>query len=141
MGSKRLGPIQRVAETREDGALEQFLQMQRVATAAQTRLEELTEYLSTYTRSPATAFTPAMLLNRHQFMTKLRDAIDYQHNEVTKANAACQAQRARWILASRDVRVLDKLSEAYRTRERTQAERVIQRELDDRGSRKPPHSM
>ena len=139
MDSKRLQPIQRVAETREDSALENFLELQRVATAAQTRLEELTEYFSTYTHAPATAFTPAMLINRHAFMSKLRDAIDYQRNEVAKANAACQAQRARWILASRDVRVLDKLSEAYRSKERSDADRVAQREIDDRGSRKPPH--
>ncbi|HZP12031.1 MAG TPA: flagellar export protein FliJ [Nevskiaceae bacterium] len=137
MTSKRMKPIQRVAETREDSALEAFLELQRVASAAQTRLEELTDYLSTYTRTAATAITPAMLINRHAFMSKLRDAIEYQRNEVTKANAACQAQRARWILASRDVRVLDKLSEAYRSRERSEAERSAQREIDDRVVRKP----
>ena len=135
--TKRLQPIQRVAETREDSALETFLELQRVATAAQTRLEELTEYLSTYTRTAASAITPAMLVNRHAFMSKLRDAIEFQRNEVSKSSAACQAQRARWILASRDVRVLDKLSEAYRKRERTDAERSAQRELDDRVMRKP----
>ena len=131
IGTKRLAPIQRVAETREDSAMEAFLELQRVASAAQARLEELTEYLASYTRTAATAITPAMLVNRHAFMSKLRDAIDYQRNEVNKVNAACQAQRARWILASRDVRVLDKLSETYRHRERTEAERIAQREQDD----------
>ena len=137
MNSNRLKPVQLVAETREGSALETFLELQRVASAAQARFEELTEYLATYARSAATAFSPAMLMNRHAFMAKLRDAIDFQRNEVTKANAACQAQRARWILASRDVKVLDKLSEAYRSRERVAADRVTQREQDDRMPRKP----
>ena len=131
MNTVRLKPIQKVASGREDRALDGFLQSQKRLAEAQQRLDELCNYQRSYAQ-PLRHVAPAMLANRQAFLDKLHGAIEFQRKQIAQAQAACEVERARWLLASRDVRVLDRLSECYHAREQRASDRVLQNEQDDR---------
>ena len=131
MNTTRLKPIQKVANGREDRALDGFLQSQKKLAEAQARLVELCNYQQSY-NAPMARLAPAMLANRAAFLDKLHAAIEYQRKAIAQAQAALEVERARWLLASRDVRVLDRLSECYHAREQRASDRALQNEQDDR---------
>jgi flagellar export protein FliJ len=133
MNTKRLHPIQRVVTRKQEAALGDFLASQRKLVDAQAKLEELCNYAAGLGK-PGAQMSTAMLLNRQGFLERLQVAIDYQRKQIAQVQAEVEIERADWILASRDVRVLDKLSECYRTRENRAAERALDKEQDDRNA-------
>jgi flagellar FliJ protein len=133
MNTKRLQPIQKVATRKQEAALGDFLASQRKLVEAQGRLDELCTYAAGFTK-PGAQMSTAMLLNRQGFLEKLQAAIEFQRKQIATVQAEVEVERAEWVLASRDVRVLDKLSECYRAREHRAAERALDKEQDDRNA-------
>ena len=80
-----------------------------------------------------------MLQNRSAFLERLEDAVKTQTKAVDKARESVELERARLLLASREVAMLDKLADSYAVRERHAEAQRMQKELDDhaiRGHRK-----
>lgn len=130
MNSKRLFPLQTLAETREDAAALKLAEVQRRHADQETRLQDLRRYAQEYAHAPAGA-TPALLLNRQAFLARLREAERFQEQAVEEARLAVEAERTTWLLKRRDVSVLDQLAACYRGRERRQSERREQGSNDE----------
>lgn len=107
---------------------------QRIVAEHETRLGELQRYLQDYLDNGVAASTPALISNRHAFIAKLREAENFQKNLLEQAKERCEAERTRWLLKRRDVGVLEQLAASYRTQERQQAERTVQKDADERAS-------
>lgn len=130
MPSRRLVPLQQVAESREDQALQRVMERHRTLAEREQRLSELQAYLQEYQKAvPGT--TPSMLVNRQAFVARLREAERFQRQAVETARAECDSERARWMLKRRDVAVLDQLAACYHRKERRDEERHAQRHLDE----------
>ena len=136
MNAKRLIPIQRLAQKREDDQARQLAEQQKMLETQEQRLQELRRYAAEYSAIPSAAtLTPALLSNRRAFVEKLDTAVQQQSKQVDKARGTCDVERARLLLASREVSVLDKLAASYQAQERKDAEKRSQKELDDHASR------
>jgi flagellar FliJ protein len=132
VNAKRLIPIQRLAQKREDDQARQLADQQKALDTQEQRLEELRRYAAEYSALPSTTtLTPALLSNRRAFVEKLDTAVQQQSKQVERARGTCDVERARLLLASREVSVLDKLAASYQAQEKKTAEQRSQKELDD----------
>jgi flagellar FliJ protein len=136
VNAKRLIPIQRLAQKREDDQARQLADQQKALDTQEQRLEELRRYAAEYSALPSTTtLTPALLSNRRAFVEKLDTAVQQQSKQVERARGTCDVERARLLLASREVSVLDKLAASYQAQEKKTAEQRSQKELDDHAGR------
>lgn len=136
MNAKRLIPIQRLAQKREDDQARQLAEQQKALDTQEQRLQELRRYADEYSALPSTTtLTPALLSNRRAFVEKLDTAVLQQSKQVERARGTCDVERARLLLASREVSVLDKLAVSYQAQEKKTAEQRSQKELDDHAGR------
>ena len=136
MNAKRLIPIQRLAQKREDDQARQLAEQQKALETQEQRLQELRRYAAEYSALPSTTtLTPALLSNRRAFVEKLDTAVQQQSKQVERARGTCDVERARLLLASREVSVLDKLAASYQAQEKKTAEQRSQKELDDHAGR------
>lgn len=137
--SQRLHPLLRHADAKRDEAAQALAEKQRALEAAQQRLKELHRYVAEYAPA-AGVVAPAFLANRMAFRERIEQAVGQQTQVVAAGNASCELERARLILASRDQKVLEQLADSYRVREAREADKRVQKELDDiagRGKRTP----
>ncbi|MDD3764958.1 MAG: flagellar export protein FliJ [Nevskiales bacterium] len=130
MTSQRLAPIQQIAQTKEEDAAKRLLEAQRKLSERELRLHELQRYVAEYENGPP-ASTPLLLMNRQQFLGRLREAVQVQMGLVEQARRDCDAIRGNWLLKRRDVSTLDQLSECYRRKEALIDERRDQQRLDE----------
>ena len=136
MNPQRLKPIQRLAQDKEDAQARELAERERALQTQEQRLADLRRFAAEYAALPAGARTSAALLsNRRAFVEKLDSAVNQQQRHVDNARGNCDVERARLMLASREVRVLDKLAASYNAQERKETERRAQRELDDHAAR------
>lgn len=135
MNARRLDPLLRRAEERENAAARDLAEKTRALASHEQRLAELSRYASEYA-PPADGITsPAQLLNRQAFRERIDDAIARQRQAVEQTRATCDVERARLVIASRDNRVLEKLAASYRNHEARELARREQKELDDLAGR------
>ena len=135
--SQRLDPLLRVTQQRQDSVAKQLAERDKALTEQQQRLDLLQQYADTYTPAPAgSTLAPAMLANHLAFRAKLDVALQQQSRAVDTSRQACDVERARLMLASRDNKVLEQLAAAYRSEETRVEGQREQRELDDLGGRR-----
>lgn len=137
MNSKRLDPLIRRAETREDALAKALAQKVQSHQQQAQRLDDLERFRSEYEAPPApgSAVSPSQLLNRAAFLAKIDDAVVTQQKHIATSEEALAIERTRLLLASRDKLVLEKLAASYRAAEQKVQERNDQRVLDDLGAR------
>lgn len=136
MNAKRLIPIQRLAQKREDDQARQLAEQQKALETQEQRLLDLKRYADEYASVPsAVSLTPALLANRRAFLDKLDSAVQQQSKQVERARGTCDVERARLLLASREVSVLDKLAASYQAQAKKTDEQRSQKELDDHAGR------
>lgn len=136
MQSRRLDPLLRRAQEREDAVARELAERQRAHALQESRLEELRRYLEEYAFTQMTAVSPAQLANRRAFLDRLESAVEQQSRNVDLSRQRLEAERARLLLASRDKQVLEQLAASYRAQEQKLDERRSQREMDDLGARR-----
>jgi flagellar FliJ protein len=136
VNAKRLIPIQRLAQKREDDQARQLAEQQKALEAQEQRLLDLKRYADEYASVPsAVSLTPALLSNRRAFLDKLDSAVQQQSKQVERARGTCDVERARLLLASREVSVLDKLAASYQAQAKKTDEQRSQKELDEHAGR------
>ena len=137
MDTQRLKPIQQIAESREQSRAKVFAERGRALDAQQKRLDELANYAREYaqTTPQGATVTASMLQNRSAFLDRLDDAVKTQTKAVDKAKENVELERARLLLASREVAMHDKLADSYAARERHAEAQRLQKELDDHALR------
>lgn len=130
MSSRRMEPLQQIADLREDEAARALLDAQRLLAEREQRLLELQNYRGEYERA-AVLPMPSLLRNRHQFLERLREAERFQRALVEQAQRGVDQQRASWLLQQRECKTIAQLTESYLRRERREDERRDQKQLDE----------
>lgn len=137
MRSQRLDPLLKIVQQRQDTVALEVAERERALTEQQQRLDALRRYAEDYAAAPSSVLiSPALLVNRLAFRTRLDAAVVQQAGIVDQNRQQGDIERARLLLASRETKVLEKLADSYRAEESRVAERYVQRELDDLGGRR-----
>lgn len=136
--SRRLEPIQRLAQGREDDAARCLAESQGALARQEAQLQEMERYLNEYgAGSPGSALTPSLLANREAFLRQLAEALRWQAGAVNEARSRLELARQQWLGRHRDNGVVERLLERSHGHERKDQERRIQRELDEFAQRLP----
>lgn len=137
--SKRMKPVVRVAENREQQAARALGAAQGRLAQAQQQLAELQHYRDDYRQrfqqAGATGMGAAQLADYQQFLHKLGLAIEQQSQQVAQARREVETRRTQWFTSRGKVRMLDTVVARYRAIEEQQAARQEQREQDERAQR------
>ena len=135
IGTKRLVPLLKRAQDKQDTVARQLAERQKVLDTHIQRLQELRQYTDEYIQAPLPGINTAALLNRRAFLDRLESAVKLQAQTVERNRQLVDTERQRLIAASRELQVLQTLNERYQEQERAQADRRDQRVLDDLGAR------
>ena len=137
MNSKRLDPLIKRAEKREDTLAKELARKVQAHQQQEQRLGDLERFRGEYEAPPApgSAVSPSQLVNRAAFLAKIDDAVTTQQKHLATSEETLAIERTRLLLASRDKLVLEKLAASYRGAERKAQERRDQTVLDDLGAR------
>ncbi|MCZ8062212.1 flagellar export protein FliJ [Silanimonas sp.] len=137
MNSKRLDPLIRRAESREDALAKELAKRVQAHQQQAQRLGDLERFRGEYEAPPVpgTAVSASQLLNRAAFLAKIDDAVVTQQKHIATSEESLAIERTRLLLASRDKLVLEKLAASYRSVELKAEERRDQSVLDDLGAR------
>ncbi len=138
---RRMEPIQRLAEEREQEAARNF-------TAARVRLAEQEgrkqqlhdyrgEYSARFQHSGAGGMTPGQLVEYRAFLARLDLGLRHQDEVLAKASAAVAAAQQAWMEAIRYRDRLEVMRSRMQREEQHLAERREQRESDERSGRVP----
>ncbi len=138
--SRRLDPLLRRAQDKEDEVAKALAERQQALDMHQSRLAELRQYAEEYANAQMATTSAAQLLNRRAFLDRLDNAVQAQSKTVDNNRERVDAERARLLLASRDKQVLEQLAASYRAQEKQAENRRDQREMDDLGARRARES-
>ena len=139
--SERMQPVREVVganERREAGEL--AMTEKRLAESEQ-KLNELKQYEQDYRDGFNARVSAGMggngLRDYQQFLARLMDAIRQQTQVVARARSERDAQQGHWRDAAQRHKAVDRVVENWKSEERRAADRVEQRDSDERALRKP----
>lgn len=137
--SRRLKPVVRVAEGREQQAARALGVAQARLGQVQQQQEELQRYRDDYRQrfqqAGAVGMGAVQLEDYQQFLHKLEQAIEQQGQQVALATQEVEAKRVLWFASRGKVRMLDTVVARYEAIEEQQVARREQREQDERSQR------
>lgn len=137
--SKRMKPVQRVAESREQAAVQKLGQSQQYLDAQRTRLEELCTYRDQYSASFQTSGGQGLNAGRLQdyrvFLSRLNEAIRQQEAIIAQCTSQHEQTRQQWVETRSHHQAIDKVIERYRSEEQKNRDRLEQQEQDERAQR------
>ncbi len=135
--SRRLEPIARIADHREQVAAQEFGRLQGAVSAQESRLVELRAWWREYAESleKQTGKGSGLLREGRLFLAQLNDAIARQELAVERARRDLEAARARWLALRIDHEALEKVVARCQDEEGRQARRGEQREQDECAAR------
>jgi flagellar FliJ protein len=132
-------PVQRVAQNREQTAVQELGQSQQFLDAQQAKLEELLAYRDQYTRAFEASGGAGLDANRLQdyrvFLQRLGEAIRQQQALIAQCCAQHEQTRQQWIATRSHSQAIDKVVDRYVREEQNQQQRREQREQDERAQR------
>jgi len=136
--SKRLQPVQKLANQAAERQALVLLKAQQVAAVAQGKLDQLSEYRLDYLARLREREQGAIDLRHLQegrvFLTKLTEAIAIQAQEVSRTNQNVSNQRQQLITLQQKCQSFDGLVDRYHVMERREADRQDQLRADDLAS-------
>ena len=137
--SKRLKPVQQVAANREQKAARSMGQARANLAQEEAKLAQLKqyhqEYLTRFQEASAQGMSVAQLQEYRAFLGKLDEAIEQQQKVVAASMATHSTHRDDWKQKRTRTQALGKVVERYRKEERKVADRVEQKESDERNNR------
>ena len=137
--SKRLSPVQRVAQSREQKAARHMGESHKNLLAEETKLEQLkqyhAEYLSHFETAARKGLSSAQLQEYRAFLDKLDQAIGEQERVVAARKLDHSNKKDDWRETHTRTQALDKVVRRYQQQERQSADRQEQKESDDRSQR------
>jgi flagellar export protein FliJ len=133
--SKRMQPVVRVAEMREQAAAKELGNAQRYLQEQEDRLSELQGYQAEYARNFHTLGSKGISAARFQelqrFMASLNQAIEQQQQAVQNAVRACAQKKQLWQQAHGKSKSLDKVVEHYCEQEQYEQGQREQKAADE----------
>jgi len=137
--SKRMQPVQRVAQNREQNAVQKFGQSRQNLDAQRTRLEELRAYRDQYARdferSSGTGLDVTRIQDYRVFLNRLGEAIRQQEALIEQCSSQHEQTRQQWIETRTHSQAIDKVMERYRREEHRQQDLREQKEQDEHSQR------
>lgn len=119
--SKRMQPVLRIAEMREQAAVKELGNAQRYLKEQEDRLAELQGYQAEYARNfqdlGSKGISAARFQELQRFMANLTQAIEQQQQMVHNAARACVQKKQLWQQAYGKSKSLDKVVERYSEQE------------------------
>lgn len=131
----RLELLYRLAEKREQDALNALAQAQKKLATQQATQRELQGYLAGYQGQAPRGNSVQMLLNQRAFNAKLGQAVEAQLQTVHTVAAQVQEQQAAWQESLRARRTAQHLLDQARLEQGRVAERRAQRDTDEFAAR------
>lgn len=137
--SKRLQPVQRVAESREKDAARELGDSQRRMRDQEAKLEDLRryhqEYLERFQTSARQGMTASQMQEYRAFLEKLDQAIREQEKVVLASKSECVSRKEHWQQKHVRSKALGKVMDRFKTAERKMVDKREQNEMDDRNQR------
>jgi len=142
--SRRLEPVVKVAENREQQAARSLGDAQSALNQAQQRLDELEnyrkEYIQRFHTTGAVGMSAVQMGDYRLFLSNLSRAIEQQAGLVKQAAAAVEQQRQQWFARRGKVKMLGNVVSRFQTEEQRVADRKEQLEQDERSQCMPASS-
>lgn len=137
--SKRLKPVQQVADSREKAAAKQFGDSQRSLNGHKGKLDELRqyhhEYMERFQKAMQNGISSAQLQEYRAFIAKLNEAIRQQEQVVASSQQDRSSKQNNWQKKHTRVMALGKVVERYKKEEAKTADKKEQSEADERSQR------
>lgn len=134
--SKRLQPVRQLKQQEERTQAKKLADIQQGLAAARNQLTELESYLADYfstaTHQQRQIQSAAQLGQYQIFISKLKEAIERQKQDIKQREKALQAQTKNWFEASNKLKTMDELIEKARQQEEREEDQKEQKLLDDR---------
>lgn len=136
--SRRLEPIARIADHREQAAARDFGRLQEALVGQEQRLAELRAWWQEYADGldKQSGRGSGLMREGRLFLAQLNDAIERQRGLVEHARRDLEAARARWLASRMDHEALDKVVARCKDEEGRHARRGEQREQDECAARR-----
>lgn len=135
-GSQRLATLLKLAALREQNAARALGTSGERLRQAQQQSEQLesyrSEYEQTFIADGARPRSAREFANFQGFFGQLSQVQQQQVQQVTQREADCEAARQRWLALHARHNLLDQLRDRKVKKEQFEAEKRLQRELDDR---------
>jgi len=135
----RLEPVQKIVDDTERRLAEHFAAAERLVTACEQKLNELSGYRDDYTKGFANRARGGMgareLMDYQAFMSRLNDAIKQQAQVVERARADRDLQRKHWQEAAKRAKALNVVVDNWTKEEQRAQAKKEQREMDERAQR------
>lgn len=143
--SKRMKPVQQLAQNREQQAVQKLGQSLQYLQAQQTKLAELRAYRDQYARDFEASGGGGLGATRVQdyriFLGRLSEAVHQQEAIIAQCCVSHEKTRQQWMESRGRSRAVDKLVDRYFLEENKQLDRKEQKEQDDRAQRSPPDPL
>jgi len=143
--SKRMRPVQQLAQSREQKAVQKLGQSQQHLQAQQAKLEELRAYRDQYARDfeawGGAGLGAIRMQDYRIFLSRLGEAIRQQETAIAQCCARHEQTRRQWMESRGQNRAVNKLVDRYRLEENKQLDRKEQKEQDDRAHRPSSDSV
>ncbi|MEJ2529684.1 MAG: flagellar export protein FliJ [Gammaproteobacteria bacterium] len=139
--SKRLRPVQRIAESKELTAARELGDSRRYVHKQEERLNELRQYHAEYLeRFHATAkigMSALQLQEYRAFLAKLERAIREQEEIIAKGRNVQEFKKGNWQQKHVRTQILGNVIDRYKKSESKANDKREQNEADDRSQRNP----
>ena len=133
--SKRMQPVLRIAEMREQTAVKELGNAQRFLKEQEERLSELQDYQAEYARNchaqGSSGISAARFQELQRFMASLSQAIEQQQQMEQNAARNCMQKKQLWQQAYGKSKSLDKVVERYSEQELYEQGQREQKEADE----------
>ena len=134
--SKRIAPVQKVLEGKEQAQARKLRVAQQAVAAAEARLAELrryqVDYASGFDTQVAQGSPVHVLQDYRAFMMRLGDAVRQQEQLLERQRVEVAIQTAHWQAAARQSRGLDAVVAGWKKQELQVMERREQAATDER---------
>ena len=137
--SKRLKPIIKIAEEREQEAVKVFVELQNMLQTKQAKLDELLQYKEEYQKkftSSDSGSRSAFQFNDYlAFLRRLDIIIAEQRRVITQVEQEVAVKRQEWLKKREKTQALGKAAERYQNEERALIDKKEQKDADERAQR------
>lgn len=138
--SKRMEPVLRIAESREDQAAQAFAESRRQLGEHERQLVQLQgyrrEYQTQIDNQAAAGITASRLIDTYRFLAQLDKAITQQQMAVEQATRLCNQKRQHWLMSRQKSQSFEKAKTRFETLERQHEDRREQKVLDELAQRR-----
>lgn len=138
--TRRTETMQRVAGLADDSAdvqMRQLADKQKSLAEGEAQLAELQRFLEEYQHTdPQASLSMTQLVNRQQFLQRIKDAITFQHQAVERLRTSLDDQRQIWMQARNRAKALGSVAQRMEDGDNQSIERAEQGEADERSQRK-----